>query len=242
METNMIFYYSYEDHKIDVKIISRDQIECPFCNKILKNILHHLRKGTCKMPNLSHFAQAFQNFKAVKFMDQLKENHRQRQKRYDANLRNIDNKTVKEWQNQRKAKSIANQRAINEEKVKKDQNTRKTRSIANQRAIDEEKVKKDQTTRKAKSIANQRAMDEEKVKKNQNIRRKLSRNKRKLEEPAKLSELEGLAQRKKKNKWSEKDRLREFRHDTKYSCIFICNCCHRRLFHENVEVITEKSY
>ena len=83
-------------------------------------------------------------------------------------------------------------------------------------------------------------MDEEKVKKNQNIRRKLSRNKRKLEEPAKLSELEGLAQRKKKNKWSEKDRLREFRHDTKYSCIFICNCCHRRLFHENVEAITEK--
>ena len=52
--------------------------------------------------------------------------------------------------------------------------------------------------------------------------------------------MELLAQRKKKNHWNEKDRLREFRHGTKYSCIFICNCCHRRLFHENVEVITEK--
>ena len=132
MDSNMIFDYSYEDHKIDVKIISRDQIECPFCLKILKNILNHLKKGKCKVPNLTHFAQALQNFKAIKFMDKLKENHRQRQKRYDANLRNIDNKTVKEWQNQRKAKSRAMLRADNEKKVKQYQTKAKTKSIANQ--------------------------------------------------------------------------------------------------------------
>ena len=95
LESNMVFNYSYEDQKIDVRIISRDQIECPFCLKILKNILNHFKKGKCKMPSLTHFAQALQNYKAVTFMDQLKENNRQRQRKFVAKQRTADEEKVK---------------------------------------------------------------------------------------------------------------------------------------------------
>ena len=122
-----------------------------------------------------------------------------------------------------------------------DQAKRHAKLDAKKRAIDEEKFIRDRAKRWTKSNAKQRAIDEDKVKKDQTERKRLSRNKRKLENPVKLSEMELLAQIKKKKHWNEKDRLREFRHGTKYSCLFICNCRHRRIFHENVEVITEKT-
>ena len=34
--------------------------------------------------------------------------------------------------------------------------------------------------------------------------------------------------------------MKEFKEATKYNAIFICSCCHRRLFHSNVEIITQK--
>ena len=51
---------------------------------------------------------------------------------------------------------------------------------------------------------------------------------------------ENEAQKKRRCNWNEKDRLRNFMEATKYNAIFICNCCHRRLFHETVEIITQK--
>ena len=74
----------------------------------------------------------------------------------------------------------------------------------------------------------------------QNKRKRLSRNKRKLEDPKGLSEYEIKAQKKKRRLWKAEDRLREFKEATKYNAIFICSCCLRRLFHSNVEVITQR--
>ena len=34
--------------------------------------------------------------------------------------------------------------------------------------------------------------------------------------------------------------MREFKEATKYNAIFICSCCHRRLFHSSVDIITQK--
>ena len=46
-------------------------------------------------------------------------------------------------------------------------------------------------------------------------------------------------QKKRRKLCSAQDRLKEFKEATKYNAIFICSCCHRRLFNSNVEIITE---
>ena len=59
-------------------------------------------------------------------------------------------------------------------------------------------------------------------------------------DPKKVAVKESEAQRKKYSNYNDLDRLKEFRQDTLYNAIFICCCCHRRLFLENVEVIDSK--
>ena len=98
----------------------------------------------------------------------------------------------------------------------------------------------DQRKWKARSDAKQREDDEQGVKDDQNKRKKLSRNKRKMKDPKGLSNIENEAQKKKRRSWKARDRLREFKEATKYNAIFICSCCHRRLFHSSVEVISQK--
>ena len=89
-------------------------------------------------------------------------------------------------------------------------------------------------------MAKKREDDGFQVKVDQNRREKLSRNKRKLSDPNGLAKYENEAQKKKRKLWRAKDRLMDFKEATKYNAIFICSCCHRRLFHSNVEIITLK--
>ena len=126
------------------------------------------------------------------------------------------------------------------QRVKCDQKERKARCIQKQRECDDGKVKANQNKMKAKSIAKQRVEDNQKVKADQNERKKLSRNKRKLADPVGLSKHENAIQIKRRKLWKAEDRLRAFKEATKYNAIFICSCCHRRLFEVNVEVITQK--
>ena len=152
----------------------------------------------------------------------------------------MDNKKVKINQNNRKARSDMYKRAVDDKQVKMQQNHRKAQSDAMKRMIDEEKVKVDQTKRKLKSMAMKRKEDPEKVKLEQNKRKKLSRRKQQENDPKKLAAIELNIQKNRRKNWTEKDRLRDFKEATKYNAIFICNCCHRRLFQENVEIMSPK--
>ena len=120
------------------------------------------------------------------------------------------------------------------------QNKWKQKSRSDQQEADNEKVKNDHKKWKAKSRLDQREGDNEKVKDDQNRWKRLSRNKRKLADPKGLSEYEKEVQKKRRRLWRAQDRLREFKEATKYNAIFICSCCHRRLFHSNLEIITQK--
>jgi len=80
----------------------------------------------------------------------------------------------------------------------------------------------------------------EQFKADQNARKKLSRKRKLSMDPKAVAITERRAQYKKKSNWTAKDRLQDFREGTKYNAIFIFNCCHRRLFLENVQVKTEK--
>ena len=178
--------------------------------------------------------------KRVADIKKVQMDQNQRKARYDLKQRNINETKFKEHQNQLKSKSDARKREKNEIKVKENQNQRKAKSEARKREINETKFKEDQNQRKAKSEARKREIDEEKVREEQNKRKRLSRNKKKEADPRTLAAVEIDAQRNKKKNWGEKDRLREFREATKYNAIFICNSCHRRLFQENVEIMSNK--
>ena len=158
----------------------------------------------------------------------------------DANLRCTDNEKFKSKQSKRKATSDANLRSTDNETFKSEQTKRKAISNANLRSTDSEKFKSEKAKSKANSDAHLRALDNETFKSEQAKRKRLSRNKKKDYDPRLLAARENEAQKKRKINWNEKDRLRNFMEATKYNAIFICNCCHRRLFHETVEIMTQK--
>ena len=156
------------------------------------------------------------------------------------NQREADPQRALDDQKKQRAKSRVHQREVDKQKVYDDQKRWKAESIEKQRNIDNKQVKDNQSKRKAKSIGRQRENNDQQVKDDQSRRKRLSRNKRKLVDPIGLSTYEIEAQQKKRRLWSAKDRLRDFKEATKYNAIFICSCCHRRLFHSNVAVITQK--
>ena len=69
-KSHMIWNYTLENQKINVQIKAQDQIVCPFCFNTFKNICNHLKRSRCKIPNLEHFSQAWQEFKIKTFMDE----------------------------------------------------------------------------------------------------------------------------------------------------------------------------
>ena len=83
-------------------------------------------------------------------------------------------------------------------------------------------------------------MDEDKLKESQNKRSKLSRGKRKADDHQKLKNDENKRQSKCRKIINDYDRLQNFKSATKYNAIFICTCCHQRMFQSNVQLYTSE--
>ena len=101
-------------------------------------------------------------------------------------------------------------------------------------------MKENQNKRKKECIERQRVLDESKVKDTQNKHSKLSLGKRKAENPQKLKDQQNTRQQKYRRIINECDRLRDFKNATKYNAIFICTCCHQRMFQSNVQQYTSE--
>ena len=160
----------------------------------------------------------------------IKEAKNKQEKESVARQRAEDEKKVKEAQNKRKKESMARQRAEDEAKFKESQNRRKKESMAQQRAKDEAKFKQTHNKRQKESVSRQRAQDETQVKAQQAKSSRLSLGKRKAYDHIQLKEDQNRWQAKHRRVLNETDRLREFKEATKYNAIFICICCHQRMF------------
>ena len=123
------------------------------------------------------------------------------------------------------------------DKFKQNQRDRKAGSRTERKMQNMEKVRQNENKWNEASRTDQRSQNVDKFKKNQNQRQKLSRGKRKVDE---LRELQNKYQRKHRRVVTKGDRLKEFREATKYNAIFICTCCHQRMFHSNVQTYTLK--
>ena len=231
-------------------------MKCPLCHTETKYIVRHIVRCNNQVDQ-DKFKYQFKIFKENK----LKKDHAERQRKYMEQQRKMNEEKVKKDQVNRKAKSrakqreedeeklkkvqvnhkaksIAKQREEDEEKVKKNQANRYAKCMAKQREEDEEKVKEDQVNRKAKSMAKQRKEDEEKVKNDQKVRARLSRRKRKAEDSPGLNAKETARQQKHRKIENEYDRLMDFKLATLHNAIFVCTCCHQRMFKSNVRLYT----
>ena len=236
----VIFKYECTGETIEFEFITDNRIKCPHCKRAYKNILRHLQQSTCRVSNLDLFGKRFQEFKKIKYAEKIHKNQNERKMKSREKQRKEDSQKVKDYQNESKMKSHEKQRKEDDQKVKDYQNECKMKSREKQRKEDSEKVKNDQNKWKGNSLEKQREVDSQKVKENQNQRKRLSRSKRKLEDPAGLTKYENQKNAKRRQFWSASDRLREFLESTKYNAIFICSCCHRRLFIANVEIINQR--
>ena len=169
-------------------------------------------------------------------VNKVRENQNKHKKESIERQKGLNESKVKESQNRRNKDCMDRQRALNESKVKECQNKRKKYSMDMQRALNESKVKESQNKRKKDCIDKQRAQDESKVKETQNKHSKLSLQKRKAEDHQKLKDNQNTRQEKCRRVINECDRLRDFKNATKYNAMFICTCCHQRMFQSNVQL------
>ena len=141
-------------------------------------------------------------------------------------------------QRERKSASRARLSELDYEKAKKEERERKAASRSKLKEIDYEKAKKEERDRKALSRARLKEVDNDKSKKDQRDWKRLSRRKRKLEDPKAMKDNENAWQQKHRRVENADDRLKEFREGTQYNAIFICTCCHQRMFQTNVCIYT----
>ena len=234
------FNYLVDNQQLIFEVLNDRRVRCPMCRNIYKNIPHHLRSGKCKTTDFDRFTSEFNQFMLIQFEETRKQKNRDTVAKSRALKKAKNPQQYNLHDSNIKATYMAKLRANDEEKVRKDQARRKAESMSRQRAIDEGKVRRDHAKAQAASISRLRDIDEEKVKQDQANRKKLSRARKKFIDPKGLALSEREAQMKKRKQWNETDRLKEFRETTKYNAIFICNCCHRRLFNENVEIMSSK--
>ena len=216
-DENSFFKYVQGAETLYFKFITSKRVECPICKRDFKNIISHLKQSKCAVTNLEDFREKFFKYRQDYFKEEFKDKENQWKSKSRIKMKNEDPQKVLDDQKRWQAKSQRKKKEENLEKELENQKTKRVRHLIKSRDTDPQKVLEDQ--RKWQ---------------------RLSRKRKKIEDPKGLSRKENEAQKKKRKLWTAMDRLKEFKEATKYNAIFICSCCHRRLFESNVEVITEK--
>ena len=79
----------------------------------------------------------------------------------------------------------------------------------------------------------------EKTKKDQANRKRLSMSKKRGEDNKKVKHDQNQWQADHRHVENAMDRLKEFKDATLFNAIFICTCCHQRMFQSNVQFFTD---
>ena len=183
----------------------------------------------------------------------------------DKKREELGNEPIKKYQNEKKKRCVDKKRtALGNELIKKCQNETKKRCIdkkraelgnelvrkcqneAHQRCIDKKRVelgprqlKHQINERQTKSRKRRLERDAETLKVQEEGRKRLSRKRLREEDYGKVKENQNKWQTKHRLINSRQKRLKKFRENTMYNAIFVCSCCHRKLFQSNVTKITQ---
>lgn len=195
--------------------------KCPICEKKLKNVLLHIRKSKnckskiskAKLDKLEARSKGIRKAKTKKNFEKFKKEK----------IKKIGNEGVLKSQNASKAKS---RKKLQNDKELKDKSRKK---LGNDNEI------------KAKSRKKMRDENYEELQERENEHQANSRKRNKLENEEEVKEKERnrkAMSRKIGN--SSKSRLNRFREDIMYGPLFICICCHGKIFRHGVQEFTEK--
>ena len=108
------------------------------------------------------------------------------------------------------------------------------------KAEDLEKFKHNHNQRVKKNEQKKKDEDFEKFKHKHNQRVKKNEQKKKADNPESFQENLKERKRKSRSMTDVDDRLKRFRNRVKYGPIFVCSCCHQKLFQNQVEEFTDK--
>ena len=197
-------------------------MKCPLCGKETKYIIQHLNKNKiCKLPgDVKSFMNEFKYFKQInQTEEQISRTRAQGRERFQVF--------------RKKKKEEDNAKLIEEERKRQEVCRKKKKEEDSAKLIEEERK------RQEACMSRKRERSDSRVKQEQIKRSRLSRSKKREENPEKVKEYQNMQRQKHRDIKNSSDRLRDFREATKYTAIFICTCCHQRMFHSNVQIYSD---
>ena len=240
-------YYTINnsDKKYFIKEVD-GKSECPICRIVIKNVMLHLSKNFhCRKDiDMGHFAQIYQEFteQTKKEKERLRQKNCRNRKKQESPESYLETLRV-EKQDLRKRKQMENKESYLETNKVEIQKLRKRKQNENNEAYLE-------TLRVEKQDLRKRKQDENKESYLETIRvQKQGLRKRKQEE----SEESHLAMKKRNKQDNQKyrkikdqnvnelERRRRFHGAVLFGPIFICSCCHRKMYENGVTKLTCES-
>ena len=119
-DKKVIFKYESPAETFEFEFMTDNRIKCPHCKMAFKNILCHLQRSTCKVSNLDHFGQRFQEFKKITFAEKIRQKQNERKMKSLEKQRKEDTQKVKDSQNQNKRKSREKQKKKDAQKINRE--------------------------------------------------------------------------------------------------------------------------
>ena len=211
---DLAFVYDFSGHVVAFLKMTEDFVmRCPKCQIKTKYIIRHLSsKQQCKnLIDLQVFKQQFKMYKR----DKEKKDDVIRKRRHREKLMKLDG-------NKAKRDNAQHQRTHRIKMMKLDEKKAKADNAEHQRVHREKMIK----------------LDENKVKELGASRQRLSLCKRKAEDHQSLKNDQNTWQNKHRKIETASDRLCAFKDATLYNAIFVCTCCHQRMFRSNVRIFT----
>ena len=189
-------------------------MKCPICQAQTKYIVRHISANTCNSQIcLKEFKLQFQVYKKEK----AKIDNANRQRIYRAKMVKLDVNKAKE--------NNAHHQRIHQAKMMK---------------LDKNKAKEKHAKKQRIHIARLKEKDPVHLKQTQVKKNRLHISKRKSQNHDNLKSDQTTRQQKHRKIANAADRLNAFKESTLHNAIFICTCCHQRMFKSNVRIFTSE--
>ena len=233
--------------------LPQNKVRCGICQKECGRLIVHINGSRECIKNFSNTSELKKEYSKYR--------NRKRKRESDAKRKFEDPQGFKEKVNESIKKYEAKQKAKDPEGFKENANKRKREHMKRKKAEDPQGYKEKVNESIKKYEAKQKDEDPKGFKENANKRKRKHDNRKRAEDPKGFKENENRRKRehdsKKKNidpdgfrdnlrerrcksdnNFSAAQRLAKFRRRVKYGPIFVCSCCHQKLFENQVHMLT----
>ena len=236
---NLPFIYDFSGQVLAFLRKTDDFVmRCPTCQIETKYIIRHLgQREICKGKiDLNVFKDQFKTYKK----DKEKKDNAIRQRIHREKMMTLDEKKAKELHAKQQRIHIEKMMKLDEKKAKEVNATKQRIHREKMMKLDENKAKELNVKYQRIHIEKMMKLDEKKAKEMNTNKKRLSLGRRKAQDHQTLKNDQKAWQQKHRKIESASDRLSAFKEATLYSSIFICTCCHQRMFKSNVRIFTRE--